>query len=146
MIILLPTEVDGLARLEKRLTAANLARWTKRLWPTKVTVFLPRFETTYPLRLDEALRSMGMVDAFSGKADFSGMDRMPLFISAILHKAFVLVNEEGTEAAAATAVVMTRGLPSPPPVFCADHPFVCLIRENRTQSILFLGRVENPER
>ncbi len=144
MVILLPTEMDGLARLEERLTVQNLARWTKELWSTKVEVFLPRFEMTFPFRLDDTLQSMGMVDAF-GSADFSGMDgTKSLYIGAVLHKAFVAVNEEGTEAAAATAVMMTRGLPAPSPVFRVDHPFIFMIRENHMGSILFLGRVVNP--
>ena len=89
-----------------------------------------------------------MADAFSvAKADFAGMDGKPdwLFIGAVLHKAFVDVNEEGTEAAAATAVVMTlKCVPAPSPTFRADHPFVFLIQENRTGSILFMGRVVDP--
>ena len=88
---------------------------------------------------------MGMVDAFNdSKANFAGMDGRPdwLYIGAVLHKAFVDVNEEGTEAAAATAVVMQRkSIPTPPPVFRADHPFIFLIQENRTGSILFMGRL-----
>lgn len=91
---------------------------------------------------------MGMVDAFnSSKADFAGMDGRPdwLFIGAVIHKAFVDVNEEGTEAAAATAVtMMARGTSAPPPVFRADHPFVFLIQESQTGSILFMGRVTDP--
>ena len=81
---------------------------------------------------------------------FSGMDgTRELFISAVIHKAFVEVNEEGMEAAAATAIVMSLGAVqgdfTPPPVFRADHPFVFLIRENRSENILFLGRVMNPK-
>ena len=96
-------------------------------------------------RLDDTLKSTGMVDAF-GNADFSGMDgTKSLYIGAVLHEAFVAVNEEGTEAAAATAALMqAMGPPLPPPTFRADHPFVFLIRENSTGSILFLGRVANP--
>lgn len=89
---------------------------------------------------------MGMPDAFNmNKANFSGMDGNEnwLYIAAALHKAFVDVNEEGTEAAAATAVIIkARGLPSP--IFLANHPFIFLIRESNTGSILFLGRVVNP--
>ena len=141
MVILLPKEIDGLARLEECLTIQNLARWTQKLWSTKVEVFLPRFKITFPFRLDDTLKSMGMVDAF-GNANFSGMDgTRSLFIGAVLHKAFVDINEEGTEVAAATAVIMSRG---PSPIFRADHPFIFLIRENRTGSILFLGRMVNP--
>ena len=90
---------------------------------------------------------MGMPDAFDlAKADFSGMTgTKELFISAVLHKAFVEVNEEGTEAAAATGVVIgLKSKPAPPPVFRADHPFVFMIRDNATGSILFIGRVADP--
>ena len=145
MVVLLPGEMDGLAELEGRLTVENLGKWTTGLWHTEVEVSLPRFQIAFPFRLDDALRSMGMVDAF-GNADFSGMDgTKSLHIAAALHEAFVAVDEQGTEAAAATAVLMkAKGLPLPPPTFRADHPFVFLIRENRTGSILFLGRVVNP--
>ncbi len=143
MVVLLPNEIDGLARLETDLTVENLDRWTSRLRERDVSVFLPRFEITLPFDLTETLRAMGMVDAFEN-ADFSGMAEGLLFIAAVLHKAFVKVDEEGTEAAAATAVIMARGVPEPPPVFRADHPFLFLIRENATGSILFLGRVMNP--
>ncbi len=143
MVVILPNEIDGLARLEMDLTVEKLDRWTSRLWERAVSVFLPRFEITLPFDLTETLRAMGMVDAFEN-ADFSGMAEGLLFIAAVLHKAFVKVDEEGTEAAAATAVIMTRGAPEPPPVFRADHPFLFLIRENATGSILFLGRVVNP--
>jgi serine protease inhibitor len=146
MIVLLPRARDGLASLEAALTAENLDRWTAGLRPEEVQVSLPRFEITFGVLLDAALQSLGMADAFSERADFSGMDgARRLYIGAVLHKAFVKVNEEGTEAAAAT-VVMTlgAGLPPPLPVFRADHPFLFLIREVRTGSILFLGRVLNP--
>jgi serpin B len=111
-----------------------------------VDVSLPRFELTFPFRLDDSLKTMGMMDAFSDNADFSGMDgSKELYIGAVLHKAFVIVSEQGTEAAAATAVTMqTKALAFQPIVFRADHPFVFLIRENSTGSILFLGRVVNP--
>lgn len=94
---------------------------------------------------------MGMTDAFVYRvAGFSGMtDREPLFIQAVLHKAFVEVNEEGTEAAASTAVAVKRSRlskpPPPPPIFRADHPFLFLIRDRRTGAILFMGRVMNPK-
>jgi len=146
MVVLLPRKIDGLPELEERLTVENLTRWTKNLRPRGVQVFLPRFEITFPFRLDDTLKLMGMVDAFGGDSDFSGMDGTKLlYIGAVLHKAFVAVNEEGTEAAAATAVIMiAKCLPPPPPVFRADHPFIFLIRENSTGSILFIGRVVNP--
>ncbi|HEY76884.1 MAG TPA: serpin family protein [Thermoflexia bacterium] len=147
MIVLLPREVDGLAELENNLTMENLERWTSALQESEVLVFLPRFKMAWGARiLNNELQSMGMTDAFDGsKADFSGMDgTRRLAISVVLHKAFIDVNEEGTEAAAATAVIITRGISSPPPTFRADHPFIFLIRDNNTGSILFIGRVVNP--
>ena len=146
MVVLLPKQVDGLAALEARLTPAALAQWTTRLWETEVQVFLPRFKVEAAFRLDDALRALRMTDAFDDvRANFAGMDGIArLAISAVLHKAFVEVNEEGTEAAAATAVVTFKGPPQAPPVFCADHPFLFLIRENNSGSILFLGRVVDP--
>jgi serpin B len=143
MLVLLPCERDGLPALEAALTVDNLALWTQGLRPTEVLVLLPRFKLSGQFDLGETLQAMGMVDAFYA-ADFSGMTgRRNLFISAVVHKSFVDVNEEGTEAAAATAVVMSRGF-SPSPLFVADHPFLFLIRENTTGSILFLGRVVDP--
>ena len=113
---------------------------------TEVRLRLPRFEMRSGFELSGKLKAMDMIDAFRDEADFSGIDGThSLYISAIFHQAYVEVNEEGTEAAAATAVVMTvMGPPLPTPTFRADHPFVLLIRENRTGSILFMGRLVNP--
>lgn len=146
MLVLLPRETNGLVKLEESLTVEKLDQWTKNLEGTEVVLSLPRFKLAFPFRLDDALKSMGMPDAFSGQADFSGMDgSRELFIGAVLHKAFVEVNEQGTEAAAATALIMqTKALAFSAVIFRADHPFVFLIRENTTGSILFLGRVTNP--
>jgi len=123
--------------------------WTANLRKQKVKLFFPRFKMTSQFRLDDALRALGMTDAFNpAKADFSGMDgRLHwLFIGAVIHKAFVEVNEEGTEAAAATAVVMrlTSAAPSQVAEFRADHPFLFFIKDNGTGSILFMGRLTNP--
>jgi len=102
--------------------------------------------TTGTLDLTKILKGLGMKDAFSlPPADFSGMTgKKDLFISMVLHKAFVEINEEGTEAAAATAVVMKGGGPAMSPVFRADRPFIFMIRDNRSGSLLFMGRVMNP--
>jgi serine protease inhibitor len=147
MIVLLPDERDGIAALEDALTVENLTSWIDNLRPMEVEVHLPRFKLSCQFGLGNMLKAMGMVDAFDYAADFSGMDgTKSLYISAIIHQASVDVNEEGTEAAAATAVVMKlKALPLPPPVFRADHPFMFLIRENQTGSILFIGRMANPQ-
>jgi serpin B len=146
MIVLLPNEADGLPALEKRLTTANLTQWLGKLSDHQVDVTLPKFKLTSEFLLEDVLSKMGMPIAFDGrKADFSGMTTQErLFISHVIHKAFVDVNEAGTEAAAATAVLMERLSAPPPATFRADHPFVYLIRDRRTGSILFLGRVTNP--
>ena len=146
MLILLPKEKDGLADMEKELTTRNLAEWQKKMHKQEVEVFLPKFKMTSQFSLAETLEKMGMPDAFDvGKADFSGMTgNKDLFISAVLHKAFVEVNEEGTEAAAATGVMMSLSMALEQPVFRADHPFVFIIKDNNTGSILFVGRVVDP--
>ena len=149
MFILLPAEKNGIAGLEQSLTPKGLDALTGSLREKNVSIFLPKFTVTSTLRLDETLRMLGMTDAFDpDKADFSAMTtgKNQLFIGAAVHKAFIDVNEEGTEAAAATGVVigLTSAMPNPVPVFRADHPFLFIIRENRSGSILFMGRVAEP--
>ena len=148
MIVFLPKEIDGLAELERNLTNDNVKNWIDKLfnsYESEILVSLPKFKTTCEFELSKILSDMGMPSAFSlPPADFSGMTgRKDLFISKVIHKAFVDVNEEGTEAAAATAVVMLRGI-SRPLSFRADHPFMFLIRENKTGSILFIGSIVDP--
>lgn len=148
MVILLPKKTDGITELEKSLTPEKLADWLCKLHKRDVIVSVPKFTITSEFSLAAVLASMGMTDAFNPQAaDFSGMNgKRNLFISAVLHKAFVEVNEEGTEAAAATGVVVgvTSVGPRQMPVFRADHPFLFLIRDNHSGSVLFLGRVLNP--
>ena len=128
----------------------NLQQWLGKLASVpKVIVTIPKFKMTQQFELGSTLSAMGMPQAFSGKADFSGMTGHRDFaISEVIHKAYVDVNEEGTEAAAATAVTMRalamRAPEGPPPIFRADHPFVFMIRDNRSASILFMGRVADP--
>jgi len=147
MLVLLPRKVDGLADMAKKLTADDLAALAARAHRREVRVYMPKFKMTSQFGLNRVLTAMGMSDAFTpGKADFSGMNgRKDLFISAVLHKAFVDVNEEGTEAAAATAVVVGLTSVAPRPlVFRADHPFLFVIRHDKTGAVLFIGRVMNP--
>jgi serpin B len=147
MVVLLPKKVEGLADLEKSLTPDNLAGWLKKLREREVEVALPRFKVTSEFQLKPVLSGLGMPLAFSpGKADFSGIDgSRKLFITAVVHKAFVEVNEKGTEAAAATGVVAGADSALVTPVFRADHPFVFLIRDRRSGSVLFLGRLADPK-
>jgi len=152
MIVFLPNDVNGLLAFEQSLTASNMQKWLSQLKPvSRVILTLPKYKVTQQFELAGVLGAMGMPTAFKlGAADFSGMtgDR-ELFISAVIHKAFVDVDEAGTEAAAATAVVMVGSAmrapdPTPPTEFRADHPFLFLIRDNRSGSILFMGRVADP--
>jgi len=147
MIVLLPKKLDGLKEAEASLLVENLRQWRDQLKPREVTVHLPRFTMTLGVPLKEVLAKMGIVEAFKpGAANFAGMDGLDWFyISEVIHKAFIDVDEEGTDAAAASgAYVGMTGSPPPPVVFRADHPFIFLIQENRTGSILFLGRVTDP--
>ncbi|MGK3964409.1 serpin family protein [Sorangium sp. So ce118] len=147
MVVILPAQVDGLPKVEQRLSAGQLKEYVEALRPARVDVALPRFKMTADFELSKTLSELGMPLAFDqAKADFSGITRAePLFISQVRHKAFVEVNEEGTEAAAATGVAMaTRAAPAPPPVFRADRPFAFLIRDVATGAVLFMGRVTDP--
>ncbi len=157
-VVLLPRTVDGEAELEKSLTSERLASWIGQLYGYTVEVFLPKFKLQNRYMLNENLQGLGIRDAFVDprknpvdphRADFSGMnDARNLFISNVIHQAFLDVDEKGTEAAAATAVFLRGaggGTPAPPPpVFRADHPFLFLIRDNASGAILFLGRLANP--
>ncbi len=148
MVVLLPREKDGLKNIETALTTADLGDWLGRLRPQKVQVSFPKFKMTQQFALADTLSAMGMPAPFSRQSDFSGMDGShDLFISAVVHKAYVDVNEEGTEAAAATGVAIeARAVrrPEPVPIFRADHPFIFLIRDTHSGSILFLGRMVEP--
>ncbi|XP_046899740.1 leukocyte elastase inhibitor-like [Hypomesus transpacificus] len=148
MLIMLPNEITGLTKLEKNLSYENFIEWTRpdMMYITEVQVGLPRFKLEQTLDLGAKLTSMGMTDAFDqGLADFSGMSPSnDLFLSKVIHKAFVEVNEEGTESAAATAVIMQCHSFVTLASFIADHPFLFFIRHNPTNSVLFYGRYCSP--
>jgi serpin B len=146
MIVLLPRKVDGLAAFEQALTADKLGGWLAKMRAEEVIVALPRFKSTSEFSLAETLSAMGMPQLFTpGQADLSGMNgERNLFVQAVVHEAVVDVNEEGTEAAAATGVAVTLAAAPVRTEFVADHPFIYLIRDNRSGSILFLGRLADP--
>lgn len=162
MVVIAPNRPDGLEAIEEMCDAETLARWIQAGRKRPVELYLPNFRSETRYNLNETLASMGMRSAFRspgmpGGADFSGMagsqePNSQLFISLVAHRAFIQVNEEGTEAAAATAVEMEclgsatdvgEMIPFIP-VFRADRPFLYLIRDTRTGVVLFLGRVMNP--
>ena len=153
MLVLLPDERYGLPELEKKLSVELIDAAAKKLAPQRVNVWLPRWKMTLDYDLVPALKGLGLKDAFAAKtADFTGVtdsaEGESLYISAIRHKAFIAVDEAGTEAAAATAVTFkTESAPfnqDKPIEFRCDHPFVYLIRDNNTGAILFMGRVTDP--
>lgn len=149
MVVVLPRKEDGLAAVEASLKADDLLAWSTTMRPTKVKLSLPKFQSTAEFDLKDVLSTLGMPDAFDpAKADFSGITgKRDVSIAAVVHKAFVEVEEKGTEAAAATAVVGVRSsamLPHKEVVFRADHPFLYLIRDTRSGAILFIGRLCQP--
>lgn len=149
LILILPKDGDDLAKVEKALSFKKLSSWSKNMFEATVDVHLPLFKIKSNFILNDTLISMGMSDAFNvDRADFSGMDGMTypegLYISDTMHQADIEVNEEGATATAATAVVLAlRGLPQEYQ-FHANHPFIFLLRENTTGTILFIGKVLNP--
>jgi len=144
MLILLPVPGD-FEVFEEGLQADKVSDIIGGLQPTGVTLKMPKFEFDSEFSLNDTLAEMGMPIAFSGDADFSGMTgNRVLFISDVIHKAFVAVDEAGTEAAAATAVIMPgSGPPEPAVEVTIDRPFIFLIRDIETGAILFVGRVMN---
>jgi serpin B len=143
MVILLPKEND-LGAVEDRLSLEKYQSMTDGMEETLVNVFLPRFKFETKYFMKEDLIEMGMPKAFSSSADFSGIvEAGGLFIDKVIHQAFIEVNEEGTEAAAATGVSMLESAPIVE-IFRADHPFIFLIRDRITGTILFMGRVMDP--
>jgi serine protease inhibitor len=161
MIIFLPNAVDGLPTFEQSLTPAKIRQWLGELWHAwEINVTMPKFKVTWQFELKDTLGTIEMQQAFGPiKADFSGMASKEeiqragnLYVNAVIHKAYVDVNEAGTEAAAATAVAMmslSMCCPPPPPppvVFRADHPFLFVIRDNHSGGIVFMGRVTDPSK
>ncbi|XP_078096675.1 leukocyte elastase inhibitor-like [Mustelus asterias] len=152
MIILLPDSINdnstGLEKLEQTLTYKELLIWTdaQNMMEVMVEVHLPRFKLEDQFDLEDVLPAMGMIDVFDqSKANLTGMSKTnSLFLSKFIHKSFVEVNEEGTEAAGATAAIITQRSAELKRKFVADHPFLFFIRHNKTQSILFFGRFSSP--
>nr|XP_017819021.2 serpin B6-like [Callithrix jacchus]XP_054100261.1 serpin B6-like [Callithrix jacchus]XP_054100262.1 serpin B6-like [Callithrix jacchus] len=149
MIIILPSENADLKMVEKKLSYERFIEWTKpeKMEAREMEVLFPRFKLEESYNMADVLRSMGMVDAFEqDRADFSGMSsKKDLYLSRVMHKSFVEVNEEGTEAAAAAEDEMVYCCASYRPRFCADHPFLFFIQHVKTNSILFCGRFASPE-
>jgi serpin B len=148
MLLLLPREGIALQDIEKEMDANAFAQLITEMQHTEVDVFIPKYEAETKLDLEQTLIAMGMRKPFNREADFSGMTgKLDLKIDKVIHQAMVEVAEEGTEAAAATAVIVIRKTsidPEPRTVFMANRPFLFFIKDNAHNSILFAGRVMNP--
>jgi serpin B len=147
MFILLPSKRDGLVKLEKQLSQQKIGQWLAAVKKQEVAVWMPKFKLETEFSLKPTLKAMGMPSAFL-PGGFTGISDSPtasqLFISAVRHKAFVELNEHGTEATAATVVLGGFGAGPRYTAFFANHSFIFLIRDNETGSILFAGRMMNP--
>ena len=159
MVIIAPNRHDGLATIEKQLNSRKLEQWLNSLETRKTTVFLPKFKLDQDYQMKKTLQDLGMVRAFQDPSDangaqFQGMTEsddplQQLYLSEVLHKAFIEVNEKGTEAAAATAVLSLCGA-APQllipfvPEFKANKPFIFLIQERSSGLILFMGKLATP--
>jgi serpin B len=150
MMIVLPKDKNGMKEVESKLNSSYYTRISDGLSRQSVTLSIPKFKTTASYTMNDYLKKMGMRDAFiDGVANFKGMmtgNARNLWISGIIHKAFIDVQEEGTEAAAVTAVVIEgdSAVARMPKVFKADHPLIFMIRDNTTGSILFMGKINAP--
>uniref|UniRef100_UPI003217A77F serpin family protein n=1 Tax=uncultured Draconibacterium sp. TaxID=1573823 RepID=UPI003217A77F len=150
MMVMLPAEGKNSQDIIEELSAKNWKNWTNDFESHEnVVVTMPRFKFEFKAQLIKVLQQMGMQKAFSPSADFSGISDVALYISKVIHKTYIDVNETGTEAAAVTAIVfeVTSAGPSEPQkiYFTVDKPFVFAITEKDTNAILFIGEVKNPE-
>ena len=149
MLVMLPDKSSSLQNLESKLTQENLDKLTLAMKPERVKMFIPKFKEEQTFELANILSVMGMPSAFDGrKADFSAMNgKHNMYIGNVVHKTFIEVGEEGTEAAAATAVIMMKSsMPpiDPPIIFRAERPFVYMIRDNNSGAVIFIGRYTKP--
>jgi serpin B len=146
MVIFLPDTARSIETVENNLDSKYYTRIIAALSPGRVKLELPKFKITSEFELSQVLSAMGMPDVF-GAADFSGITNEKLYVNAIIHKAFINVSEEGTEAAAATGIIMKMTAVYPFPkthIFIANHPFIFIIKDNATGGILFMGKIIDP--
>jgi serpin B len=149
LYVFLPQKDTNLDRFQEQLTPENWQQWMNQFGMRQGSIQLPRFKFDYDIQLNTALKALGMEEAFdAGRANFSNMSPASVKIDEVMHKTFVEVNEEGTEAAAATsvrAVLTSARMPSQPFRMVVDRPFFCAIRDNQTGTILFMGSIQEPK-
>jgi len=144
MLVVLPKSKDAVAmqNLVKNLNTTQVSRWTETLEKKEISLYLPKFKLEENYQMESLLTKMGMPIAFDSRADFSLFnERLPLVVDSVIHKAVVEVDEKGTVAAAATAIVIDVTSASYNAEFEANHPFIFMIKDNKTDAILFLGQV-----
>ncbi|KAG8176525.1 hypothetical protein JTE90_020361 [Oedothorax gibbosus] len=143
MMVLLPRSLEGIDELEHELTPELFQDLTRQVNPRKVKVALPKFKFEYTKSMKETLKSLGLSKVFDGGAEFGGMSDSNLCVSNVVHKAVVEVNEEGSEAAAATAVMIAKRCMKmlETPNFVVNHPFLFSIYDTESSAVLFLGRI-----
>lgn len=146
MDVILPDAIDGISTILPSITESNLNNWISNANVAEVDLYFPKFSYGYKKTLNDILADMGMGIAFTEFADFNNIANASLLIDEVIHQTFIETNEEGTEAAAATVVTFatTSVQPTTPFLFNADHPFLYLIREVSTNSVIFMGIVNNP--
>ncbi len=147
LYIFLPKQSSNLANFSKTLTAENWQRWMGQFKTQSGSIQVPRFKLEYEVELKDALSALGMPIAFDPKATFDNLSSLSTKIDQVKHKTFVEVNEEGTEAAAATSIgIVTTSMPTDEPFeFTVDRPFFCAIRDNQTGTVLFMGSIVDPK-
>lgn len=148
LYVFLPSKNTSLDSFQQQLTSENWKQWINQLRMRQGSIQLPRFKFEYDTKLNNALKALGMETAFSSSANFSNMTSASVAINEVKHKTFVEVNEEGTEAAAATSVgiaLTSAQTPQEPFKMVVDRPFFCAIRDNQTGTILFMGSIKEPK-
>ena len=146
MFLFLPGEEGSVDELVSMLDGDSWNNWLEQFSEREdFTVSMPKFKFEYEQSLRDVLMNMGLEIAFTDQADFSGISSIDLLISDVIHKTYIDVNEEGTEAAAVTAIIFgTTSAPPPPPVIDLNRPFLMAIRDTKTGAILFMGAVNDP--
>jgi serpin B len=148
LYVFLPKKNTNLDAFQQQLSLENWQQWMSQLGMRQGSIQLPRFKFDYDIQLNAALKALGMESAFSQGANFSNMTSAQVAINEVKHKTFVEVNEEGTEAAAATSVGVaftSAQMPQEPFQMIVDRPFFCAIRDNQTGTVLFMGSIREPK-
>lgn len=147
MLIVLPSDIRGISSIEQLINTELMEKWIMSFVNTTVKVSIPRFILSQHFELKKTLNKLGISDVFeAGLADLSGLSSVEsLYVSHVIHKAHVHVNEKGTEATAASGVIMQKRSLDMYPEFYADHPFLFIIYHRSSRAVLFIGRVTRPE-